>query len=252
MINHYRTALLNISGSNWPGLAYPGEELVDTLFAARSLPSYAQTVRSLLFGENPDRAYLNYRLKQITTLWHDSILKDAALEADSRVTYWPLKYSANMDEFGSMNISSINGIDKPDYSFISTPYADDKNGRSEFIYELNINSSSCAITDEKTKQVRTINKTGGYFNLGYNAKLSIGSGSWRAVIYGRPQKDLGQILLDCDLIRNSDIELLLFKDKNDLKELWKTSEFLPERLGALSLALAKSISDTPVIKKVWE
>ena len=250
MINHYRTALLNISGNNWPGLAYPGEELVDTLFASRPLPSYAKAVRGLIFGENPDRAYLNYRLKQITTLWHDSILEDSALEADSRVTYWPIKYSANMNEFGSIKVSSINGIDKPDYSYISTPHADDKNGRSEFIYELNVSSGSCTITDEKTKQVRTINKTGGYFDLGYNSKLSIGNGNWRVVIYGKPQKDLGQILLDCDLIRNSDVELLLFADKSNLKELWKTSEFLPERLGSLSLALAKSIIDTPVIKKI--
>jgi hypothetical protein len=250
MINHYRTALLNISGDNWPGLEYPGEELVDTLFASRPLPSHVRVVRGLIFGENPDRAYLNYRLKQITTLWHDSILNEAATDVDSRITYWPLKFSSDMSSFGTLKVDSINGSVIPDYSYNPTPYADDRNGRAEFIYELNVTGDSAIVVDEFTKKTRTISKTGNYFDLGYNARLTIGNGSWRVVIFGRPQKDLGQILVDCDLIRNSDVELLLFQGKSSLKELWKTSEFLPERLGALSLALAIEISGIPVIKTI--
>lgn len=248
MINSYRTSLLNISGDNWPGLTYPGEELVDPLFAERKLPSYIRSVRSIIFGENPDRAYLNYRLKQITTLWHDSILNSYLSETDSRITYWPLKFSADMSMFGTMKVDYINSNSVPDYSYFSTPHADDKSGRAEFIYELAITGDTCVVLDERSKQTRTIVKSGSFFDLGYNAKLSIGSGNFRAVVFGKPQKDLGQILLDCDLILNSDIELLLFNNESSLKELWRTSEFLPERLGAISLALAKSILNIPVIK----
>lgn len=250
MINRYRTSLLNISGDNWPGLSYPGEELVDFLFAERELPSHLRTVRSLILGENPDRAYLNYRLKQITTLWHDSILDSYVSERDSRTTYWPLKFSADMSMFGTMKVENINNSSAPDYSYFSTPYADDKNGRAEFIYELAVSGDTCVVVDERNKKTRTISKSGSFFDLGYNAKFSIGNGNFRVVIFGKPQKDLGQILVDCDLILNSDIELLLFKDESSLKQIWRTSEFLPERLGALSLALAKSIYETPVIKTV--
>ena len=249
MINHYRTALLNISGSNSPGLQYPGEELVDALFAARSLPSHLITMRRLIFGEAPDRAYMNYRLRQITTLWHDSILNEAALEEDSRITYWPNKYAANMSKFGTLEVTPINSQITPDYSYSRTPHADDKNGRAEFLYEINVNNGVCTLVDETTKHTRTINISGSYYDLGNNVRLTIGNGSWRVVIFGKPQKDLGQILLDCDLIKDSDVELLLFKDNESLKNLWRTSEFLPERLGAVSLALAKEISKTPIIRK---
>ena len=250
MINHYRTALLNISGSNWPGLEFPGEELVDTNFATRTLPYYLNTVRRLIFGESPDRAYINYRLRQITTLWHDSILNEVVTDQDPRITYWPNQFAADMSSFGSLKVESLNNTAAPDYSSLRTPTADDNLGRAQFIYELSINNGVCTAVDELTKQTRTINISGSYYDLGNNIRLVIGNGSWRLTAYGIPQKDLGQILVDCDLIRDSDIELLLFANNKELKDLWKTSEFLPERLGALSLALAKEIFETPIIRKV--
>jgi len=250
MINHYRTALLNIKGSNWPGLEYPGEELVDPLFSEKTLPYHLSTARRLIFGENPDRAYLNYRLKQITTLWHDSALNEAALDKDSRVTYWPLKFSAGMSAFGTVKMVGVNTESTPVFSYTGTPYADDKNGRSEFIYDITVTEDSCVAVDERSKLVTTIGRIGNDFNFGNNAKVRIANGNHRLSIIGRPQKDLGQILMDCDLISNSDVELLLFGGLGSLKEMWKTSEFLPERLGALSLALAIGMSNTPSIKTV--
>lgn len=250
MINHYRTALLNISGSNWPGLEFPGEELVDPLYATRTLPSHLSTVRRLIFGEQPDRAYINYRLRQITTLWHDSLLNEVATDQDTRLTYWPNQYAADMSKFGSLTVESINNSAVPDYSYLKTPVADDSLGRSQFIYELSVSNGTCTLVDEATKKSKIINISGSYYDLGNDIRLVIGNGSWRLVAYGRPQKDLGQIAVDCDLIRDSDVELLLFADHKDLKELWRTSDFLPEKLGAVSLVLAKEIIKTPVIRKV--
>jgi len=248
MINHYRTALLNIKGSNWPGLEYPGEELVDPLFSEKILPYHISTARRLIFGENPDRAYLNYRLKQITTLWHDSILNEAALDKDSRVTYWPLKFSADMAVFGTVNVVSVNADMTPVLSYNSTPYADDKNGRAEFIYDATVTGDSCVVIEERSKKVTTLDRIGNDFNFGNNTKIYLGNGNWRVSAIGLPQKDLGQILTDCDLISNSDVEFLLFEGLASLKEMWKTSEFLPERLGAISLALAIGMSNIPSIK----
>lgn len=132
MINHYRTVLLNIPGDNWPGLPYPGEELVDPLFYQSDMPNYLSTVHRLIFGENPDRAYLNYRLRQITTMWHDGILHSTAIEKDSRLTYWPLKFAAGMNEYGKVKVETINGDAVPGYIVLTTPHADDRSGRRSF------------------------------------------------------------------------------------------------------------------------
>ena len=238
MINHYRTILLNIDGTNSPGLSYPGEELIDIDFKSKKLPTHLSTVRRLLFGENPDRAYLNYRLKQYTTLWHDSILHEATLDDDPRLTYWPLKYSADMSKFGTVSVEGINTQDDISYSYLKTPTADDRAGRAEFIYEISVVGDSCVIKDEKTKENKVVYKSGSYFDLGNDIRLVIDNGHWRVTAFASPAKDLGDILADCNLLRNSEVEFLLFLNNMSLKDLWTTSEFLPERLGAISLALA--------------
>lgn len=250
MINHYRTSLLNINGNNWPGLQYPGEELVDPSFRGKKLPTHISTVRRIMLGEAPDRAYLNYRLRQLTTLWHDSILHEAATDLDSRLTYWPNKYASDMSSYGSVSVDAINSQVIPNFSYFKTPEADDKQGRAEFIYELSVSGDTCQLTDEKTKQSTVINKSGSYFNLGNNILISIGNGNWRVVSYGIPKKDLGEVLVDCDLIKNSEVEFLLFLDNPSLKEVWKSSDFLPERLGALSLALAIEMSKLTEVKVI--
>ena len=63
MFNHIRTLLLNLP----PVVAasgFPGEEIVPDTFQSLTLPGYLQTARAALFGTNPDRAMLNYRLRQ--------------------------------------------------------------------------------------------------------------------------------------------------------------------------------------------
>lgn len=250
MINHYRTSLLNISGTNWPGLQYPGEELVDASFKEKKLPTHIATARRLLLGERPDRAYLNYRLRQLTTMWHDSMLHQASIDLDSRLTYWPSKYASSMSGYGVVSLDSINDQVTPNFSYFKAPEADDNHGRSEFIYEVSVEDGICSLIDEKTKETRTISKSGSYFDLGNSILVNVENGSWRIVAYGRPKKDIGEVLVDCDLIRNSEVELLLFMDSPSLKEIWKSSDFLPERLGALSLTLAIEMSKLTEVKVV--
>ena len=87
MFNHARTLLLNISGSNNPGSSYLGEELVPADYAAITLPSYIENVRRPLFGAAPDRAMLNYRIRQLLTLIADTDLQEYIVGLDSRITY---------------------------------------------------------------------------------------------------------------------------------------------------------------------
>ena len=249
MINHYRTTLLNINGKNWPGLEFPGEELVDNTFAAKPLTGAIASAYRLLFGERPERAYINYRLRQLTTMWHDGPLHAEAVSADSRLTYWPLKFSANMSVYGTVKVDPINQWTSPDYKSLAVPVADDSAGRALFTYDALIDNGSCTVKDEYNGRLFTAPNLGGYFNFGNNIKLALGNGHYRIEAIGLPQKDIGQVLADFEAVFKNDLSVLLFKDKASLNELWNRSAFLPDKLGALSLALAMELYNEPLIQK---
>jgi len=89
MINHFRTLLLNRDGSDQPGFSYPGEEFVPTAYNAKTLTSQLKTVHQLLFGVNPDRALINWRLRELMAILHHTFMVEAVLDLDPRVTYLP-------------------------------------------------------------------------------------------------------------------------------------------------------------------
>jgi hypothetical protein len=92
MINHLRTTLLNVDGSVSYGVDYPGEEAIDPGFTAKNLAGSLLAVHQLLFGNNPDRAMLNLRLRELLSVIHSSPdLSIFVTQLDSRLTYWPWK-----------------------------------------------------------------------------------------------------------------------------------------------------------------
>lgn len=250
MINHYRTSLLNISGTNWPGLEYPGEELVDPFFKSKPLKGVLSTVHRMIFGETPDRAYLNYRLRQLTTMWHDGILHEAATAKDSRITYWPLKFASDMTSYGKISVEGVNTDSKPDFNVFGYPTADDARGRSMFIIDATVTGTVCTAIDEFNNSVRTIESSGGFFDFGNNIRAGLGDGHYRIQVAAKPAKDIGQVLVDCEALIGSDVELQLFAKNKDLKELWKRSDLIADKLGALTLALAIELDNSDLIKLV--
>ncbi len=250
MINHYRTALLNISGTNWPGLEYPGEELVDSSFKSKPLKGVISTVHRLVFGETPDRAYLNYRLRQLTTMWHDGILHEAATAKDSRITYWPLRFSSDMTFYGKLTVEGVNSELKPDFKVFGNPTADDTRGRSMFIIDATVAGSACTAVDECINQTRVIESSGSFFDFGNDIMIGLGDGHYRIQVAAKPPKDIGQVLADCEALIGSDVELQLFSKSKGLKELWKRSDLIADKLGALTLALAIELDNSDLIKLI--
>ena len=128
MFNHARTLLLNISGSNNPGSSYLGEELVPADYAAITLPSYIENVRRSLFGADPDRAMLNYRIRQLLTLIAGTDLQEYITDLDSRITYTLGKdktlaehemWSPVLSQYGgtSDDIATVGGVsERPDFT----------------------------------------------------------------------------------------------------------------------------------------
>lgn len=242
MINHYRTILLNESGSVEQDMTYPGEEYVDPSFTKKKITSKLETVRRLLFGQSPDRAFINYRLKQITTMWHDSILKDEVISEDSRITYWPLDTSinSNINMFGTITIEGMEPVTKIKL-YPSIPPVSSGAGRALWLLSATVQSGVCSVIDEKTKEEKSIPAKGVFFDFGNNIVINLPDGNYRITAIGVPHEDIGQTLVDCDLIKDTDIEFELFLDNDSLKEIWRRSDDISERLGALALTLAKKM-----------
>jgi hypothetical protein len=67
VINHCRTLLLNRDGRGYV-VGVPGEEYTPPEFRAVALPRALQRVWQCLFGTDPDRPYLHYRVRQYLAL----------------------------------------------------------------------------------------------------------------------------------------------------------------------------------------
>jgi hypothetical protein len=97
MVNHVRCLLLNLDGTGFqPGI--PGEEFVDPSFRALTLPPALKNLRRFVFGPDPDRVMLNYRLCQIMTMIHSCELADFITALDPRITYWPPRPAGSFDK----------------------------------------------------------------------------------------------------------------------------------------------------------
>lgn len=93
MLNHVRTLLLNEDGNKPVDPGVPGEELVPREYRAVRLPGYLQTIRQQLFGADPDRAMLNFRLQQYMTLLHATEFEIQIRVFGSRISYDPRRMS---------------------------------------------------------------------------------------------------------------------------------------------------------------
>jgi len=90
MINHIRTLLLNQPSSAAVSDSFPGEEYVPPNFVPITLTPDLSKIRDILFGQRPDRAMLNYRLRQYMNLLHsDKFLNQYTVVLDPRITYLP-------------------------------------------------------------------------------------------------------------------------------------------------------------------
>ncbi len=87
MINHGRNLLLNANGSSFVRDDVPGEEYVPPDFRSVRLPTSLQRVRSVLFGDRPDRLMLNYRTRELLQLLHATELREFLTDLDPRITY---------------------------------------------------------------------------------------------------------------------------------------------------------------------
>jgi|TARA_R110002051_G_scaffold312526_1_gene387770 hypothetical protein len=254
MFNHARTLLLNIAGSNSPGFSYLGEELVPADYAKITLPSYLENVRRPLFGAAPDRAMLNYRIRQLLTLIADTDLQEYITDLDSRITYLLGKDKVfTQHSTWDPVVSQYGGTADDIITLGGTPERPDFTGKAFYQFNVDILSSTVIQISRQAPPVKSQNLdltlTGGLsaaydlYYTGHTIRVNtINPGAaWTISGYLKPQLSLADIVAQLDSV-GDDVLTELFGTKriepwNTFRNTWYDHPELPYRLGGLVLAL---------------
>lgn len=253
MLNHLRTLLLNRDGNEVGVDAYPGEELVPDDYRALSLPSYLLDVRRRLFGSDPDRVFLNYRLHQYLTLLHATDLEEFVLGLDPRITYSDNRnYSLGLNETFSPHVTQLEGV-VSELQLGGQAASPDFNGRCSYDFRIEILAPDSLEIVRRSRlaaswiEPLTLNSgLSPIFVLpdtGYTFRITTQNAgvAWRVRGYLRPQWDLSRIVADLDNMGEPTLLRLFGLDDEEpwstFRNLWRRHDELPYRLGGLLLAV---------------
>jgi len=253
MINHARTLLLNRPSESSPGNNFPGEHVIPIDYPRLDLPTYLDRIRERLFGSDPDRAMLNYRLQQFMTLLHASQYEGYVTALDNRITYLDTGRRDLFDE--GLFVPSANPIGTtsgPIY-LQGKPESPDAVGRLynqhavEVMTPTSIRVSTFAPgTRQTTTTVTFANSLSSPVALGGSGySVLVGNDTpgskWTFDFYQRPTWSLGEITLTLRSIGEPTL-LQLFGVTNDepyntFKSLWNKNMETPDSLVGLLLAV---------------
>ena len=259
MINHARTLLGNQTAILL-GLNFPGEEYIPESFYPVTLPSPLARIRALLFGAQPDRIMVNYRLRQYMTLLHATELSQYVTVFGARLTYLNRDWWDLFDErfFGvfvsSYPDNSLSGA--PQLFILGDPEQDETSDRLEREWLVEV-------VDATT--VRIVHRTPPYQEYIENYTLTDNLSDihalphsslkfrfesnlynkWRVVARWRPTQDLGSIAASLRQLPDQDMAFLFGRGqpKGELqpfrtfRRLWESHYSLAYSLGGLLLAL---------------
>jgi len=263
LINHVRTLLLNRSGDSGASPQTPGEEYVPPAFRAKELPGFLSTALSAVFGNNPDRLYLNYRLRQIMQMLHATELSQGVLDFDSRITY-DLDTTAFFDEVFQIEVNQYAGDPVTLYG-TGQHAADDGVGRSTQQWLLTVMPGSILQVQRLTPPVSTVNEIFTVTN-GLSNKLTL-SGSqleiqfhtpgvgvaWEITSKARPVRDLGDCMVRMERMLGADgTGTLLAGEEEPLityRNLFNNNPVFAYKYGALMLAIATYIDGLPQVRE---
>ena len=254
MFNHARTLLLNISGSNSPGSIYLGEELVPVDYHVLTLPSFVENVRRPIFGAAPDRAMLNYRIRQLLTLIANTDLQQYITDLDNRITYTLGEDTTfATHETWDPKISRYGGTEYDIATVSGRPERPDFTGKMFYQFDVSILSSVLIQIRRQTPPVKSQNLdlslTGNLseaFDLFYTGhtlyvNTTNTNAAWSISGYLQPQRSLADISTQLESV-GDDVLTELFGTKrvepwNTFRNLWYDHPELPYKLGGLILAL---------------
>lgn len=123
-------------GREGHGLTEPGEEYIPADFIPRVVSRPLALIRLTMFGSNPDRLFLNYRMRQFMQLLHATQLSVDVTSTDPRITYLPFK-SDLFDSAFKVTIAQPTGQNRQ-FDVIGTPTANMSSGFSQQSWNISV------------------------------------------------------------------------------------------------------------------
>lgn len=256
MINHLRTLLLNIDGSNNPGEDYPGEQYVPEDFVSRSMNIQLKTIHRFLFGINPDRAMLNLRLQEYLTCIHASGLESFVTAFDPRITYFPFKRSLFSWFARGIRAKQLAAMDQSIYLLGDLNVIQSVN-RLYRQWEVSVIDGSTVRLTECSPDSKTTTTTTASYSItdGLSSAIQLGDSSvsfkfdegvgnrWLIDVLAKPARSICQVVDDLDTGLTTSLNNLLFDGLPELKTIWTQSDRLPERIASVVLALGYKLNE---------
>jgi len=254
MYNHARTLLLNEDGKKQPGQDFLGEELVPRDYRKLQLPDYIRQIRAFLFGTTPDRAMLNYRIKQFLDLIQPTELNSFVLDLDPRVTYDIADEPTLVRDvpFFVPEVRQYAGTPAT-LTILGSPAVPDATGRVIYDFDVDIllgntiEVKRLSQPDESNIVALTLtNGLSNHINLpgtGYRFVVNDDNpgAAWKITGNLRPMWTMGQIVLLLERLGEPTV-LELFglqnvEPWNTFRNLWFDHPELPYKLGGFLLAM---------------
>jgi hypothetical protein len=250
VVNHVRTLLLNLPASSESPLG----EYVPPGFTSVAIPGAVQQARNFLFGQQPDAAMLDYRLRQYMTMLHATELVEFVVATDPRITYMPGGWK--MADFSPAPSVLPIGHDQPLYLAGTVPVAGD--GRMVHSWQVTAllagQTAARVIRRSPTpgSAVHTLSFTNGLSNefpLDGSALLArfqaagvVDGTMWNVDCLAMPVTDPGQVAASLGAAGANTIPYLFGAAPQEpyltWQKLWNSNQPLPYRLGAVLLAVA--------------
>jgi hypothetical protein len=245
VINHARTALLNVSST---GNDSPWAEFIPHDFRPRQLTRGLSRIRAILFGHSPDRYMLDYRMLQLIPLLHSLDLETFTLADDTRVTYT----QRNVDPAIFVpQVTADKEVSPPVLAGNSD--ADDSHGRLFCVWHITVDDYDFELLDEQTRQawVFPLEIASNSFSVpirlpGSNWYISIPptpNTGWQIVTVLRPSataanlyRVLAEVVTEADLLDLFGVSPA--EPQQSYQNLWMKHPAWPVRLGALLLGMA--------------
>jgi len=255
MINHIRSILLNAPQAQAHPVDFIGEEYVSPEWVPVPQPHGVARLRDILFGHNPDRALMNYRLRQFMTLIHSTDLEQYVHEKDSRVTYWPGTTRGIFDKAFGATVTDVS-VSGSQLTPVGTLELS-RDGQLYDKYLITVSSSTAVIIDRKTKpySLETVSMVAGQPVVLPGTQLQFmilnpqASDSWELELLRRPTADLGTLVKNVETNLGAGALADVFGPAGEepyktFKTLWEDHPYLDYKLGGLVLALAHRMDET--------
>jgi hypothetical protein len=256
MINHVRTLLLNATPNI--DLNFPGEEFVPQVFVPLTdVPNTSKKVRTVVFGGQPDRHMLNFRLQQLMGLLHTTELDEDVRLFDSRITYWPRRGDSFFRDVYGTTVTPLSGT-SGSLLPVGELTAGDDVGQMRFYWKVEVVTSALVQVTNllSTKAVDQLAYTvsGGRSSLltfpGTALRFTVPGvvgEAWLVESIGRPQRNMGAILATLKASITDEDEVDLFgafpvEPLKSYRNLWRDHPSLGYQLGGLLLGTATELN----------